>query len=115
MKRPIGVAIIAIVILASSLVTLFRALAVSHPRVGSRFFLAVMLLQILALIAAEALLRLRRHAFLMFTLWAMCAMVALVLSRLPQAASGHGIRLFGPIVYAGLAYAVAALYLRRAV
>lgn len=74
-----------------------------------------MVLSILALAAAEALWTLRPHAFLMFMLWCLCSMAGLVLSRLPLASSGHGIRLMGPIVYTGLAYALAALYLRRAV
>jgi hypothetical protein len=114
-KRPIGVPVLAIFVLASSFLTLFGASTAPHVRAGSRLLLAALLLLILALLAAEALWRLRPHAFLMFTAWAICAMAGLVLSRLAQASSGHGIRLFGPILYAGLAYAVAALYLRRVV
>jgi hypothetical protein len=42
-------------------------------------------------------------------------MVGLVLSRLALPSSGHRVQLFGTVVCAGLAYAVAALYLRRVV
>lgn len=115
MKRPVGVTVIAMLLLASSIMTLVRALTPPGVRLGHTFLVAAALSSILALIAAEALWRLRPHAFLMFTLWALCAMASLALARLSLASSGHGIRVFGPIVYAGLAYAVAALYLRRVV
>jgi hypothetical protein len=82
---------------------------------GHRFLEASVIIAILALIAAEALWRLRPHAFLVFTLWALCAMVGLVLTRLSMGSSAHGLRVFGPIVYAGLLYALAALYLRRVI
>jgi hypothetical protein len=115
MKRPLGVALIALLILAASLYTLYGAIGSSGPRVGQKLFLASVVISILGLIAAEALWNLRSHAFLTFTLWAFCAIGFLALSRLPRGSWSHPSRLFEPIIYAGLAYAAAALYLRRAI
>lgn len=114
MKRPLGVSLIAILLIASSFMTLVRALSPAGARLGHRFLVLSLILSALALVAAEALWSLRPHAFLTFTLWSFCAMAGLVLSRLPLASSGHGVRLMEPIVYAGFVYVIAALYLRRA-
>jgi hypothetical protein len=70
------------------------------------------LLALLGLVAAHALWTLRSHAFSMFVVWALCAMVAIVMTRLGGA---HAVRVFQPIVYTGIIFVVAALYLRRAV
>lgn len=113
MKRPIGVSLIALLLIVSSFLTLVRALSPAGARLGHRFLVLSVIVSVLAFFAAEALWRLRPHAFLAFTLWSLCAMAGLVLSRLPLAWSGHGVRLMEPIVYAGLVYAFAALYLRR--
>ena len=114
MKRPLGVTVISVLLLAASVGTLARMS--THPglRPGSRFLTVSALLTLLALVAAEALWRLRPHAFMAFTVWAVCAMVGLVMTRLSVAPSGHVLRVFGPILYAGLAYIVVAIYLRRA-
>lgn len=115
MKRPLGVTIIAVLLIVSSFLTMFRALSLPGVRMGHRSLVISVLLSILALVAAEALWALRPRAFLMFSIWAIFAMVNLVLFRFFLASSGHGIRLLGPIVYAGLVYAIVALYLRRVV
>ena len=114
MKRPIGVSLIAILLVAASILTFVRALSPPGLRLGHRFLVLSVILSVLALIAAEALWNLRPHAFMVFTLWTIGAMAGLVLSRLPLTSAGHGVRLMGPIVWAGIVYAIAALYLRRA-
>jgi hypothetical protein len=114
-KRPLGVMLIALFVFGASLYALYRTLGPSGARIGQRLFLASVVLSILGLIGAEALWRLRPYAFLMFTLWAFCAIGVLVLSRLPRGSWSHPARLFEPILYAGLAYAVVAFYLRRVV
>ena len=114
MSRPIGVTAIAIVLLVSSAMTVVPILT-RHP--GARrheLIAASALLGFLAILAAEALWNLRRHAFLSFVLWALCAMLTMVLSRLTPWSPGHGVRLMGPIVYTGIACFIATLYLRRA-
>ena len=106
---------IALLILGSSGWVLTQALAVHGSRKSHDFFMASVVLSILALLAAESLWNLRSYAFLMFTLWSICAVAALVLYRVAPGSSAHLIRLFGPITCAGLTYAVIALYLRRVV
>ncbi|HEV8376812.1 MAG TPA: hypothetical protein VGR38_11345 [Candidatus Polarisedimenticolia bacterium] len=115
MKRPLGVTLIACCVFSASLYALARTMGSHSSRAGQKLFLASVVLAILGLIGAEALWRLRPYAFLTFTLWAFCAMGVLVLFRLPHGSWSHPTRLFEPIVYAGLAYAVVALYLRRVV
>ena len=115
MRRPVGVMAIVILIVASSTLILTRSLRFPVARMGQRTIVVPVLLSILALIAVDALWRLRSHAFLAFTLWALCATVGLVVARIGVPASGHRVLLFGPVVYAGLVYAVAAFYLRRLV
>ena len=107
--------VIALLIIASSAWTMSRALKSPHNRAGHNVLVASAVLSVLALLAAEALWNLRPYAFLAFTLWSMCAVAALVLLRLTPGSSAHLVRLFGPIACAGIAYAVLALYLRRAV
>ena len=114
MSRPIGVTVIALLILVSSALTLFRALTPPAVRRGHGLLVTSVVLSVVALLAAEALWTLRSHAFLLFMLWAACAMFATVASRLPMTSTGHAIRLFSPIVCTGLVYAAAAIYLRRA-
>ena len=113
MKRPLGVTLIALLIVASSFWIVYRTFTAHGGHPGSKLIAGSVAVSILALLAAEALWMLRPYAFLMFTLWAISAMMAMVQSRLLSASSGHGISLFGPIVWAGLVYAVVALYLRR--
>ena len=115
MKRPLGVTLIALLIFTASLYALYGTVGRSGPRAGQQLFLASIVLAIVGLIAAEGLWNFRPYAFLTFTLWAFCAIGFLVLSRLPRGSWGHPTRLFEPIVYAGLAFAVVALYLRRAI
>lgn len=115
MSRPIGVTIIAVLLLGFSLLTGYGVL--THPpghRYHSLPYVAAALV-VLALIAAEALWSLRSHAFLMFMLWGLCAMAAVALVRLNSAAGAHPARIIPPLVYTGLVFAAAALYLRRAV
>jgi hypothetical protein len=114
-RRPLGVSLIAILVVVSSALMLYRAASQPRVRLENKFLLASIALGLLALLAAEALWNLRGRAFLMFSLWSICAVACMVMSRMPLASSGHGIRLMGPIACAGLAYALAALYLRRAV
>jgi hypothetical protein len=75
--------------------------------------IAALVLAILAFAAAEALWTLRRNAFLMFLLWAISAMFATVLFRLSAPSHVRATQLFSSIVYAGLVFAIAAIYLRR--
>jgi hypothetical protein len=113
-NRPLGVTLFAILLAGWSVLALARALTAPGARLGQKALLFVIVVSVLGLFAAEALWRLRSYAFVAFTLWGFCAMAGFVMSRLPLSASGHGIRLMGPIASAGLAYGVAALYLRRA-
>ena len=106
---------IAVLILVSSGWVLAQALPLHGSRKAHNFFMASIVMSLLALLAAESLWRLRSYAFLMFTLWSICAVAALVLYRVAPGSSAHLIRLFGPIACAGLIYAVIALYLRRVV
>jgi len=115
MRRPVGVLAIALLIVGSSAVILNRTLTFPVARTGQRMLVVSALLSILATIAVEAVWRLRSYAFLAFTLWGVSAVVGLVLARIGVPPSGHRVLVFGPVVYAGLIYAVAALYLRRVV
>ena len=115
MRRPTGVALVAILVVMLSLMILSAWRRVPLARMGPRILVTAAALAILALVAAEALWTLRSYAFIAFTLWSVCAVVALAMSRMPLASSGHGIRLLGPIACAGLAYVIVALYLRRVV
>jgi len=114
MSRPIGVTAIAILLLVSSLVTVVPILTKHGGTKRHDLLIASAFLGVLAILAAEALWNLRSHAFLVFVLWALCAMLTTVLSRLTPWSPGHGVRLMGPIVYTGIAYLIATLYLRRA-
>jgi len=114
MSRPIGVTAIAILLLVSSLLTVVPVLTQHGGARRHELLIACAFLTILAIMAAEALWNLRRHAFLAFGLWALCSMLTTVLSRLTPWSPGHGIRLMGPIVSTGIAYLIATLYLRRA-
>ena len=114
MSRPIGVTAIAILLLISSAMTVVPVLTRHGGARRHELVVASALLGLLAILAAEALWNLRRHAFLAFVLWALCAMLTTVLSRLTPWSTGHGVRLMGPIVYTGIAYCIATLYLRRA-
>lgn len=115
MKRPLGVILIVILVLVSSFLTVAQTIKTQGGHPGKKLIAGSVVLSILALLAVEGLWMLRPYAFLMFTLWAISAMMAMVMTRLSPGSPGHGIRLFEPIVYAGLAYAAAALYLRRVV
>ena len=115
MRRPFGVSLITLLVIAWTSYVTYQAVTHRAGRMAHRQLLLCVALSVLALVAAEALWMLRSHAFAAFTLWSLCAVASLVVSRLPLASSGHGIRLMGPIVTAGLAYAIAALYLRRVV
>jgi hypothetical protein len=106
---------IAFAVLASSGWVLTKSLPLYGSRRAHDFVIASVILALLALLAAEALWSLRSSAFMMFTLWSICAVAALVLYRVSPGSSAHLLRLFGPIACAGLIYAVIALYLRRVV
>jgi len=107
--------VIAVLLLGFSLLTLYRALAQPGADKGRGFLIVSVLLALLAFVTAHALWGLRTHAFLMFMVWAICAMVAVVMLRLSGPGGAHAVRVFQPIVYTGLVFAAAALYLRRAV
>jgi len=113
MSRPIGVTVVVLLILSSSFVTVVRGL--TSPGLSRRhdILLALTLLAAVSVFAAEALWSLRRHAFLMFILWTICAMFTTVLYRSSTTTRVHAIQLFAPMVCAGLVCAIAALYLRR--
>jgi len=114
MSRPIGVTAIAVLLLVSSVATVVPVLTQHGGTRRHDLLIASGFLAIMAFLAAEALWNLRRHSFLLFVLWALCAMLTTVLSRLTPWSPGHGVRLMGPIVYAGIACLIATLYLRRA-
>ena len=114
MSRPIGVTAIAVLLLVSSVAIVVPVLTQHGGTKRHELLIVSAFLGILAILAAEALWNLRRHAFLLFVLWALCAMLTIVLSRLTPWSPGHGVRLMGPIVYAGIACLIATLYLRRA-
>ena len=113
MKRPLGVALIVILIIVSSFLIVLRTFTSHGGHPSNKLMMGSVVLSILALLAAGGLWTRRPYAFLMFTLWSISAMIAMVQSRLFAASSGHGTPLFGPIVYAGLVYAAIAVYLRR--
>jgi len=77
--------------------------------------IAALLLVALALVAAEALWSLRSYAFVAFVAWGLCAMVALAHHRLRAPGGAHFGGVITGLVYAGLVFAAAAIYLRRAV
>jgi hypothetical protein len=108
------VTIIALLLLVSSGMTLYQTLAPPAARRNHRLLFLSLLLGVVTLLAAEALWTLRSHAFLLYMCWAVCAMYATVATRFPVTSASHSIRLFTPMVCAGLAYAAAAIYLRRA-
>jgi uncharacterized membrane protein YjdF len=114
MTRPIGVTLIAIALLAVSLVVLYHAGL--HPgRHAIRAVRMTDVVMILAgLVAAEALWSLRPHAFLAFMVWAVSAVTAVVLARLGAPGPTHAARLVPDVVYMGLGIGLVAIYLRRA-
>ena len=99
---------------AFSLVALYHAAL--HPRGhGIRgVLMAAILMNLAGLIAAEALWSMRPHAFLAFMVWAVLAVVAVVLERLGAPGPTHAARLVPDVVYMGLAMGLVAIYLRRA-
>lgn len=109
------VGLIALGILAASGWVLTRAVPLHASRRAHNFFIASIVLSLLALITAHALFRLRPHAFMAFTLWSLCAVAAFVLYQLIGQPTSHLLRLFGPLACAGIAYAVLALFLRRTI
>jgi hypothetical protein len=115
MSRPAGVTLVAIAVAGTTAWTVWQAFTHHAGRSGQRFLVAAALLAVLGVVASGALWTLRSYAFLAFNLWALCGIVCVVLFRMSLGSIHHGIRLFGPILYAGLAYIAAALFLRRAV
>jgi hypothetical protein len=108
------VTLTAIALFALSLVALHHAAL--HPRGhGIRgVLMAAILMSLAGLFAAEALWSLRPHAFLAFMVWAVLAVVAVVLERLGAPGPTHAARLVPDVVYMGLGIGLAAIYLRRA-
>ncbi len=115
MRRPAGVALIALLIAAASFWMLAQSFPLRRDAPFGRAFLSCVAIAALGLGAAQALWRLRPYAFLAFSLWSVGAAAWIVLARLGTGSSAHLIRLFEPLLYLGLAYAVLALYLRRVV
>ncbi len=115
MRRPTGVALIALLIAAVSAWMLVEALPLARRSPFNRNFILCAAIAALGLVAAQALWRLRPYAFLAFTLWSVGVASWLIMVRLGTGSSAHLIRLFEPILYIGLAYTVVALYLRRVV
>lgn len=115
MSRPIGVSLIAVALLGFSIWTLHQTLTHPSAHRGRGVLLVSVLLAALGFVAAQALWTLRAHAFSMFVIWAICAMTAIVMTRLGGLGGAHAIRVFLPIVYTGIAFVVTAIYLRRAV
>ena len=113
MRRPAGVVLVSLLIAAASVWMLWASLPLRRAEPWSRAFMLATAIAALGLVAAQALWRLRPFAFAAFTLWSVGAAAWLVLVRLGTGSSAHLIRLFEPLLYLGLAYAVLALYLRR--
>jgi hypothetical protein len=112
-SRPIGVSVVAISVLVSSFLVLDRALRVPGLTRRPGLFAAAIALSMLALLASHALWTFRPSGYLFFMLWALSLMLAMVMSRMAMLSRLHSIQLFAPILYVGLACAVAAVYLRR--
>ncbi len=115
MSRPIGVTSIAVLLFGFSLFVASRALAHADGQRNRTFLVAAGLLTLLAMVAAEALWSLRSHAFLAFALWGLCAIAVMALVQLKSPSGGHAVRAIPPLVYMGLLFAGAAIYLRRVV
>jgi hypothetical protein len=77
-------------------------------------FIAAAVVAATALLAAESLWSLRPRAFALFCLWSVAAIVMFVLFRFATSGSSHLVRFVPTILYAGIAFGAAALYLRRA-
>lgn len=114
MSRPIGVTAIAVLLIGVSLYVVSRALADAGGHGNRGVVVAAFLLAMMALVAAEALWSLRSHAFLTFVVWGLCGMVSVALMLLRSHPGAHAVRALPPLVYAGLAFAAASIYLRRA-
>jgi hypothetical protein len=115
MSRPIGVSLIAALLLGLSLWAGYRALTLPGGQKNHPLVVTSLLLVALALVAAEALWSLRPHAFVAFVAWGLCGMVVLAHYRLRVPAGAHFGAIITGLVYAGLVFAAAAIYLRRAV
>lgn len=115
MRPPAGVALVALLIAAGSVWMVRASLPLRHGAAWNRAFVLAAAIAAVGLVAVQALWRLRSYAFAAFTLWSVGAAAWLVFGRLGAGSSAHLIRLFEPLVVLGIAYAVLALYLRRAV
>ncbi len=102
-------------ILALSVGTLVDAWRHAHGRHGESVITASVVLAVLGLAAAEALWSMRGHAFLLYAVWAIGAIIAVTMLRLNSPAGAHAVRPVPALVYAGLVLGGVALYLRRAV
>jgi hypothetical protein len=81
---------------------------------GRPILIAAVVLTVLALLTAEALWNLRPRAYALFTLWSLACIVILVFFRFATHGSSHLAGFVPSLVSAGIAFAAAALYLRRA-
>jgi hypothetical protein len=115
MSRPVGVTLVAVLLFGFSILIAFRAITATAGRRHQTLVLASFILVALALVAAEALWSLRAHAFAAFVVWGLAAMVTVALERLASPAGSHAARILPGLVYAGIGFAAAAIYLRRAV
>lgn len=115
LSRPVGVTLVALLLIAVSAHIAHRVIGAHGGRTRHALVLATWILVALALVAAEALWSLRAHAFPAFVAWGLAAMVAVALERLASPAGAHPVRMIPDLVYGGLAFAAAAIYLRRAV
>ncbi|HEV8120416.1 MAG TPA: hypothetical protein VGQ67_05440 [Candidatus Polarisedimenticolia bacterium] len=114
MSRPYGVTLAALGVVVSSawLVSPVTRGAGAHH--GRPILIAAAVLAALALLTAEAMWNRRPHAFALFSLWSLAGMVMLVLFRFATHGSSHLAAFVPSLVTAGIAFAAAALYLRRA-
>ncbi|HUD71999.1 MAG TPA: hypothetical protein VMQ62_08560 [Dongiaceae bacterium] len=115
MGRSIGVRLVALGLLGLSVWTLVEAWRHAHGRRGESVITASIVLAVLGLAAAEALWSLRGHAFLLYAVWAIGAILAVTMLRLNSPAGAHAVRLVPTVVYTGLVLGGVAIYLRRAV
>ena len=114
MSRPYGVTVAALGVAGISAWLVSPVVRSARLHRGRPILIAAAVLALLALLTAEALWSLRPRAFALFALWSVAGMVMLVLFRFATHGSSHLAGFVPSLVYAGLAFAAAALYLRRA-
>lgn len=115
MSRPYGVTLAALGVAGISAWLVSPVVRGAGTHRGRPILIAAAVLAVSALLTAEALWNRRPRAFALFTLWSLAGIVMLVFFRFATHGSSHLAGFVPSLVYAGLAFAAAALYLRRAI